>query len=237
MDGKQATITGAATTIDDTDLTASLALVSNASGKVAVSSVTDTELGYVSGVTSGIQTQLDGKQATDSELAALAGLTSAADLGIQFTGSGTANTYNLTAAGKALLDDADATAQRTTLELEDMATQSSTSVSITGGAISGITDLAVSDGGTGASTTLAAKNNLGFYTGTAILPSGAGGTSVTVNDPNVTSSSFIIITALNNPSGTTVFFVDTIVDGVSFDITTTAGIFANTTFNYLIINP
>ena len=64
LDGKQATITGAATTIDDTDLTASRAVVSNASGKVAVSSVTSTELGYVSGVTSAIQTQLGGKQDT-----------------------------------------------------------------------------------------------------------------------------------------------------------------------------
>jgi len=56
--GKQATITGAATTIDDADLTASRALISNGSGKVAVSPVTSTELGYVDGVTSAIQTQL-----------------------------------------------------------------------------------------------------------------------------------------------------------------------------------
>ena len=51
----------------------------------------------------------------DADLAAIGGLTSAADKGIQFTGSGTAATYDLTTAGKALLDDADAAAQRTTL--------------------------------------------------------------------------------------------------------------------------
>ncbi len=45
IDGKQATITGAATTIDDADLTASRVLVSNSSGKVAVSSTTSTDLG------------------------------------------------------------------------------------------------------------------------------------------------------------------------------------------------
>jgi len=61
IDGKQTTITGAATTIDDADLTASRALVSDGSGKVAVSDVTSTELGYLDGVTSAVQTQLDAK--------------------------------------------------------------------------------------------------------------------------------------------------------------------------------
>ncbi len=56
---KEDTITGAATTITGSDLTASKALISNASGKVAASTVTDTELGYVSGVTSGIQDQFN----------------------------------------------------------------------------------------------------------------------------------------------------------------------------------
>lgn len=66
--GKQATITGAATSITSSNLTASKALVSDANGKVAASSVTSTELGYVSGVTSAIQTQISNKQDTISDL-------------------------------------------------------------------------------------------------------------------------------------------------------------------------
>ena len=58
---KQNTITGAATSITSSNLTASKAVVSDSSGKVATSSTTSTEIGYVAGVTSAIQTQLDGK--------------------------------------------------------------------------------------------------------------------------------------------------------------------------------
>ena len=60
---KQNIITGAATTIDTENLTANRALVSDASGKVAVSAVTGTELGYLDGVTSNVQTQLNNKAA------------------------------------------------------------------------------------------------------------------------------------------------------------------------------
>ncbi len=58
---KQDTITGAASTITTSNLTASRALVSDGSGKVATNAVTSTELGYLSGVTSNIQTQLNAK--------------------------------------------------------------------------------------------------------------------------------------------------------------------------------
>ena len=54
-------VSGAASTIIAANLTASRVLVSDGSGKVAVSSVTSTELGYLDGVTSAVQTQLNGK--------------------------------------------------------------------------------------------------------------------------------------------------------------------------------
>lgn len=66
----QAAITGGASTIVTSNLTTNRALISNASGKVAVSAVTSTELGYLDGVTSAIQTQLDSKLATTSYTAA-----------------------------------------------------------------------------------------------------------------------------------------------------------------------
>jgi len=60
----------------------------------------------------------DGSDYTaDAELNAIAGLTSAAGKMIEFTGSGAAQVITVTTAGKALIDDANASAQRTTLGL------------------------------------------------------------------------------------------------------------------------
>ena len=64
LDDKQAKITGAATTITNSNLTANRALVSNANGKVGASAVTSIELGYVAGATSNIQTQLGNRVST-----------------------------------------------------------------------------------------------------------------------------------------------------------------------------
>lgn len=59
LDAKQATITGAATTIASRNLATARAVISNSAGKIAVSTVTSTELGYLKGATSSIQGQLD----------------------------------------------------------------------------------------------------------------------------------------------------------------------------------
>ena len=58
LNSKQATITGAATTVVSSNLTANRLMVSDNTGKISVNSVTATEAGYLSGVTSAIQTQL-----------------------------------------------------------------------------------------------------------------------------------------------------------------------------------
>jgi hypothetical protein len=63
---KQDKITGAASTIASSDLTARKALISDANGKVAASQITTDELGYLSGATSNLQTQLNGKLASSA---------------------------------------------------------------------------------------------------------------------------------------------------------------------------
>ena len=84
---KQATITGAATTVTTTNLTASKALVSDAAGKIANAATSAVELGYLVGTTSLIQTQLGTKQAT-------------------ITGAATTVTTTDLTASKALVSDA-----------------------------------------------------------------------------------------------------------------------------------
>lgn len=113
-----------------------------------------------------------GAQASDATLTAVAGVTTAANKLIYFTGVDTAAATDLSAFGRSLIDDADASAARTTLGLASgatttvgtIATQNANAVSITGGSITGITDLAVTDGGTGASTAAGARSNLGLGT-------------------------------------------------------------------------
>lgn len=59
-----ANIAGAISTVLTSDLTASRAMVTNGSGKIAISDVTATELAHLDGVSGAIQTQIDSKIAT-----------------------------------------------------------------------------------------------------------------------------------------------------------------------------
>ena len=56
---KQDKITGAASTVTSSNLTANRVLISNSNGKITASAVTSTELGYLDGVSSSVQQQLD----------------------------------------------------------------------------------------------------------------------------------------------------------------------------------
>ena len=152
LDAKQATITGGASTIASSDLTASRALESNGSGKVAVSSVTSTELGYLSGVSSAIQTQLGTKLTNSNNLSDVSSASSArTNLGlaigsdVQAYDAQLADIAGLTPTdsnfivgdGSNFVTESGATA-RTSLGLGSIATQASSNVSITGGSITGM---------------------------------------------------------------------------------------------------
>ncbi len=88
-------------------------------------------------------------QAYDATLAALAGVTVAADKVVYATGSDQFAVADFSSFGRSLVDDADASAARSTLGLGTIATQAANNVSITGGAISNVTFSDVTlDGGT-----------------------------------------------------------------------------------------
>lgn len=94
--------------------------------------------------TSGARTNLGLAIGTDVQaysdvLADFAGLTQAANKLPYFDSSTTATTTDFSSFGRSLIDDADASAARTTLALGTMAVQDANNVAITGGTISGVT--------------------------------------------------------------------------------------------------
>lgn len=69
LTSKQDTVVGGASTITEDNLTASRALISNSSGKVAVSTITSTELGYLANVRGNIQQQFSDQYTRTAEKA------------------------------------------------------------------------------------------------------------------------------------------------------------------------
>ena len=149
--GKDAEITGGASSVVTDDLDTSRVLVSNTAGKIAVSGIASNELNQLDKIRSNVQDQLDSKQTLNDNLTTISDLDPLD--GTFIVGDGTKFVSETPSE------------VRSSLSLGNMAMQNADNIvvtggSITGGSITGITDLSVADGGTGASNAFQARLNL-----------------------------------------------------------------------------
>lgn len=113
------------------------------------------------------------EQLTNGNISALGDLTTAADRLAYYTGAGTAALTGLTSAARSLLDDTSVSAMRETLGLGPLVTLST---------------VPIENGGTGATTTSAARTNLGLGT-VAVKNTGTSGDAVPLLNASNTWSS------------------------------------------------
>lgn len=149
-----------------------------------------------------------GAQASNAALTSIAALSTAADKGIYTTASNTYATFDLTVAGRALLDDADAAAQRTTLGLGAAATESIVPLS-KGGTGAALVDpnadrILFWDDSTGAVAFLTAGSGLTISGTTITAGGGAWTTTGTTSIASGTSSDVVV------PSTATQMVIDVV---------------------------
>lgn len=136
-----------------------------------------------------VSTVETGKQPLDATLTAYSGGTCSSDTLLYCSGSDVVSSATFTAAGRALVDDVDAAAQRTTLGLGSMATQASTAYLAVANNLSDLssastarTNLGLGTAATAASTTfLQVANNLSDVTASTARTNLGLGTAATTS--------------------------------------------------------
>jgi hypothetical protein len=124
----------------------------------------------------------------------------------------------------ALLDDATAADQRTTLGLGSIATQAANNVSISGGSVTGIADLAVADGGTGGSTPAAARDGVLWASAGVIDPASPYTVAAGVDRVTFASSKTMAPRALANyVDGQAIYAVNSSASTITVTITPADG--------------